>query len=546
MSRQLMPKSGAMAPYLVMNRDAAVAGVFSVDGEAGSIDLTGKYVQISAYNTRVGAVEQRVSTVEGQIVTINQSISDINTAVGSNTNAIAGKAAKGVNNDITEIKGLNVALSIAQGGTGAKDVDQARNNLKLGRFRELESQTLVYSPDSGSAFRILDTGEWGGVKVSDGTPIALTIPFGGTGGKTVSEARTNLEIDRLKQTATGTSLQAKNPNINLNLPDTGAWGVYDTAATKWIPLGLDQGGTNGLMFVYQTESTMIRSATNPKFSLFVRDAGGANGKIWGAYDEVTFKSIPLDVEQGGTGGSTPWDAATNIQTIRTKPSRFKPGDSILDLAWKNSTGFITGMIEGGLLGAWMDVTSFDNAARMQLIGFYGSDQGTKGLAHKVFNPNSNSWYAAAIVRDSSNTTVDSNGFIKVASPIVKIKGDGTVELNEESEGATVERIDVGVYKISGVLGYNSDPSWGGIDGGYTVPQNGNGLALLWVDSKVEADGSIILRTYHREHLNVPEFAKNRIEGIKDGEPIDIPAGRWVDLRVEMPEDSVYNKKFGKK
>lgn len=541
-----MPKSGAMAPYLVMNRDAAVAGVFSVDGEAGSIDLTGKYVQISAYNTRVGAVEQRVSTVEGQIVTINQSISDINTAVGSNTNAIAGKAAKGVNNDITEIKGLNVALSIAQGGTGAKDVDQARNNLKLGRFRELESQTLVYSPDSGSAFRILDTGEWGGVKVSDGTPIALTIPFGGTGGKTVSEARTNLEIDRLKQTATGTSLQAKNPNINLNLPDTGAWGVYDTAATKWIPLGLDQGGTNGLMFVYQTESTMIRSATNPKFSLFVRDAGGANGKIWGAYDEVTFKSIPLDVEQGGTGGSTPWDAATNIQTIRTKPSRFKPGDSILDLAWKNSTGFITGMIEGGLLGAWMDVTSFDNAARMQLIGFYGSDQGTKGLAHKVFNPNSNSWYAAAIVRDSSNTTVDSNGFIKVASPIVKIKGDGTVELNEESEGATVERIDVGVYKISGVLGYNSDPSWGGIDGGYTVPQNGNGLALLWVDSKVEADGSIILRTYHREHLNVPEFAKNRIEGIKDGEPIDIPAGRWVDLRVEMPEDSVYNKKFGKK
>ncbi|WP_458256366.1 phage tail fiber protein, partial [Citrobacter freundii] len=30
--------------------------------------------------------------------------------------------------------------------------------------------------------------------------------------------------------------------------------------------------------------------------------------------------------------------------------------------------------------------------------------------------------------------------------------------------------------------------------------------------------------------------------VKDGEPVDIPAGRWIDLRVEMPHNSLWNIK----
>ncbi len=60
-----------------------------------------------------------------------------------------------------------------------------------------------------------------------------------------------------------------------------------------------------------------------------------------------------------------------------------------------------------------------------------------------------------------NSTVDSNGFYKAASPVIKLFGDGTSETNPESEGAMSERISEGVYKISGVLGFNSDESWGG-------------------------------------------------------------------------------------
>ena len=38
----------------------------------------------------------------------------------------------------------------------------------------------------------------------------------------------------------------------------------------------------------------------------------------------------------------------------------------------------------------------------------------------------------------------------------------------------------------------------------------------------------------------PVFARNEIDGINDGDPVDIPAGRCVDLRVEMPVNSLWN------
>ncbi|HDL7423640.1 TPA: hypothetical protein PXP53_004375 [Yersinia enterocolitica] len=31
------------------------------------------------------------------------------------------------------------------------------------------------------------------------------------------------------------------------------------------------------------------------------------------------------------------------------------------------------------------------------------------------------------------------------------------------------------------------------------------------------------------------FAQNNIKDYEDGQPIDIPVGRFVDLRVQMPE-----------
>lgn len=150
-----------------------------------------------------------------------------------------------------------------------------------------------------------------------------------------------------------------------------------------------------------------------------------------------------------------------------------------------------------------------------------------------------------------NTTVDGNGFIKQASPVVIIHRDGSYETNHESEGCAVERISVGEYLITGCIGLNADAAWGGIDGGFEIPVDRNKQPRIWLDYKVNADGSVLVRTYHRVHPSAPPFAQNRIgntdnngvftETVADGEPVDIPADSFVSVRVEMPEDSIWNR-----
>ncbi|WP_228865568.1 hypothetical protein [Xenorhabdus sp. PB30.3] len=55
------------------------------------------------------------------------------------------------------------------------------------------------------------------------------------------------------------------------------------------------------------------------------------------------------------------------------------------------------------------------------------------------------------------------------------------------------------------------------------------------------DGSIKIMTYHREHKNAPQFAQNMKEGYSDGDLIDIPDDRYITVRVQMPENSIWNQ-----
>ncbi|UIN00099.1 prophage tail fiber N-terminal domain-containing protein [Yersinia ruckeri] len=147
------------------------------------------------------------------------------------------------------------------------------------------------------------------------------------------------------------------------------------------------------------------------------------------------------------------------------------------------------------------------------------------------------WSPWALYWTGLNTTVDANGFIKRASPIVKLSNDGACECNEESEGVTAVRRSVGVYVVSGTLGLNADGGWF-----LGIPKDDNGQALIWVDYDVEANGDLIIRTFHRENITSPVFARNLIQGVAEGDPIDIPRGRVLDLRVHMPDSSVYNQR----
>ncbi|MET4859474.1 hypothetical protein [Morganella morganii] len=152
---------------------------------------------------------------------------------------------------------------------------------------------------------------------------------------------------------------------------------------------------------------------------------------------------------------------------------------------------------------------------------------------------------------SNNTTVDGNGFIKRSSPVIQIHPSGHYETNDESEGAEVLRTGTGQYHITGILGYNSDGAWG-VNGGISVPKDNNGLELVYVDDRVLEDGSIIIETCHRQHAHLPERFQNwRLKEItpegerifyQDGESCDLPESTRLDVRVEMPQDSVWNVK----
>lgn len=148
----------------------------------------------------------------------------------------------------------------------------------------------------------------------------------------------------------------------------------------------------------------------------------------------------------------------------------------------------------------------------------------------------------AIAKTTLNTTVDSNGFLKTASPVVKIFSSGRCETNEESEGCTVTRMKTGEYLIEGCMGMNSDAAWGGVDGGFVIPKDRNGQALIWLDYEVNADGSVLVKTFHRKYPTAPIFARNSREGLVDGEPADIPADQFVSVRVEMPQNSIWNQR----
>ncbi|WP_242687852.1 hypothetical protein [Photorhabdus stackebrandtii] len=101
------------------------------------------------------------------------------------------------------------------------------------------------------------------------------------------------------------------------------------------------------------------------------------------------------------------------------------------------------------------------------------------------------------------------------------------------------------------MSYNADCAWG-IHGGISVPHDNNNLELIFVDDQVQPEGAIIIETFHRQHSHLPERFQNwRLKSIdengkkvfyKDGELCDIPEYCRLGVRVQMPEDSLWNLK----
>ncbi len=246
-------------------------------------------------------------------------------------------------------------------------------------------------------------------------------------------------------------------------------------------------------------------------------------------------STVVPLANGGTGAKTATDARKAISA--------SVGGVTVSGAFSNIISVDPGFysINGG---NFSDPANGDFGSLFS-AGTYGS-----GLNGQIFirNDGTSLLYRGgsnATVRtvySTANTTVDSNGFIKKSSPVINIFSDGRCINNDESEGVTVTRQAEGVYLLEGCIGLNSDAAWGGPDGGFEIPLDRNKQPRIWLDYEVNPDGSVLVKTYHRTHPGAPTFARNEREGFAEGDPIDIPADQFVSVRVEMPMDSIWNRR----
>jgi hypothetical protein len=191
-----------------------------------------------------------------------------------------------------------------------------------------------------------------------------------------------------------------------------------------------------------------------------------------------------------------------------------------------------------LNGAFLLINIGPNAWNTQ-IGFPAYENRILIRSRTSANGNFKGWTE---FYSTANTTKTSDGTLKAASPIVQINRDGSYQINDESEGCTVTRLGIGQYLIEGCMGMNADATWGGKDGGFEIPTDRNKQPLIWLDYEVNPDGSVLVKTYHRTHPAAPDFAKNELGSVSDGDPIDIPADQFISVRVEMPFSSICNIK----
>ncbi|WOQ33646.1 hypothetical protein [Acinetobacter baumannii] len=145
------------------------------------------------------------------------------------------------------------------------------------------------------------------------------------------------------------------------------------------------------------------------------------------------------------------------------------------------------------------------------------------------------WSNEAIIRNSHNTTIDSNGFIKAASPVVKLFAD-KIELNEEAaeQPLSFEKLGIGHYLVKGSSGFAKEGWW------IEIPTDTHSNKICAVEYQTLENGDLEIKTFKKKLNDEGDIVANL------DAPIDIPTNvngepRWIDIRLNSIKKTIVRK-----
>ena len=192
------------------------------------------------------------------------------------------------------------------------------------------------------------------------------------------------------------------------------------------------------------------------------------------------------------------------------------------------SGFYYYDINSSAISSWNNVETNVFVVRANFNGFpRGFEIGTRPYSDDFYmrsssNIDTQPWNSPVLLRHSGNTTTDGNGFIKSASPIIKLFAE-KINPNEEAlqQEPSFEKVDVGHYLLKNTEGF-SDDGWY-----IEMPKDANGNVLVAVQYQQLKDNTIEVKTF------VKKFDEETGDIVPNLEkPRDIPAGRWIDIRLK--------------
>lgn len=275
----------------------------------------------------------------------------------------------------------------------------------------------------------------------------------------------------------------------------------------------------------------------------------------GANSDITSLSgltTALSIAQGGTGAKTANEALTALGALGTGGGTLTNALNIAGIAGNPYAFTVEGLSTVGSVWAHTVMVNGTPRFRAGVAGIGGTvsyqiagrNNGTDAFSTML------SVKPGSVVYTSENTTKSSDGTLKAASPVARIVksqnenqrtdidendfiwcGCGTA--NAEAEGIKISRLDVGIYLLTGSAGLASE-GWQ-----LLPPMDPGGMGELGVvEAEQTESGGLTIRLFKRKYIlsEEGEIVKTK------GAPIDVPANSWIDVRLDMPENSVWNQR----